>query len=148
VGAASGFALYVATRAFVAVVRPWEAFGRHAAATYGRRGGLPLAWALVLSAALSAPGEEILWRGLAQPELASALDGRAGLAAAIAWVAFVAVNLPSANLAIVAGAAVGGALWSGLGWWSGGALAPLASHASWTALMLALPVVPRPEPPA
>ena len=52
-----------------------------------------------------------------------------------------AANLPSANLAIVAGAVVGGGLWGALGWWSGGVLAPLASHAAWTALMIGFPVV-------
>lgn len=145
VGAASGVALYLATRAFVVVARPWIAFGRHSVAIYDRQGRRSLGWALLLSAALSAPGEEVFWRGLAQPETASALDGRAGVAALIAWAAFVVASLPSANLAIVAGAAVGGALWSSLGWWSGGALAPLASHALWTALMLAFPVVPRRE---
>jgi len=145
VGAASGAALYVATRAFVVVVRPWAPFGRHSLAMYRRQGQRSLGWALLLSAALSAPGEEVFWRGFLQPEIASALDGRAGVAAVIAWAAFVAVNVPSANLAIVAGAAVGGALWCSLGWWSGGALAPLASHALWTALMLTFPVVPRRE---
>jgi membrane protease YdiL (CAAX protease family) len=143
VGAASGAGLYLATRAFVIVIGPWAPFGRHSVAMYRRQGHRSLGWALLLSVALSVPGEEIFWRGLAQPEIASALDGRAGVAAAIAWAAFVAANLPSANLAIVAGATVGGALWTWLGWWSGGALAPLASHALWTALMLAFPALPR-----
>jgi membrane protease YdiL (CAAX protease family) len=86
------------------------------------------------------PGEELFWRGLFQPELAEALDAPA-LAALVAWAAYVAANLPSRNLAIVAGAVVGGAVWSGLGWWSGGPLAPLVSHVAWTALMISYPVV-------
>ncbi|MGZ8599192.1 MAG: hypothetical protein ACXWX6_03180, partial [Actinomycetota bacterium] len=80
-----------------------------------------------------------------QPELMGALDGRDALAAVAAWGLFVAANLPSANLAVIAGAVVGGAVWSGLGWWCGGALAPLASHAVWTTLMLSFPVVPKQE---
>jgi len=141
VGATAGAALYMATRAFVVVVRRWEAFRRHALAIYGRRGDRSLAQALLLSVALSVPGEELFWRGLFQPELADAFGGRAGLAALLGWAAFVVSNLPSRNLAIIAGAVVGGAVWSSLGWWSGGALAPIASHAVWTALMLSFPVV-------
>jgi membrane protease YdiL (CAAX protease family) len=140
-GAAAGGLLYLATRAFVAVVAPWEVFHRHSLAMYRRQGEWSLARALVLSVALSVPAEEVFWRGFFQPQLLDAFGGRAALAALVAWGAFVLANLPSANLAIVAGALVGGAVWTGLGWWCGGALAPLASHAVWTALMLSLPVV-------
>jgi membrane protease YdiL (CAAX protease family) len=146
VGAATGVVLYLATRVFVVVVRPWRTFQRHSVSMYRRQGSRSLASALLLSVALSVPGEELFWRGLVQPEIASALDGRAGLAAVLGWAAFVVANLPSANLAIVAGAIVGGAVWSALGWWCGGALAPLASHVVWTALMLVFPVVSRQEP--
>jgi membrane protease YdiL (CAAX protease family) len=140
VGIASGLALYAGTRVFVAVVRPWETFRRHSGAMYAQQEGLPLATALALSLVLSVPGEELFWRGLVQPELADALDASA-LGALIAWAAYVAANLPSRNLAIVAGAVVGGAVWSGLGWWSGGPFAPLVSHLTWTALMISFPVV-------
>jgi membrane protease YdiL (CAAX protease family) len=40
---------------------------------------------------------------------------------------------------IVAGAVVGGAVWAGLWWWSGGMLAPLVSHILWTGAMLVRP---------
>jgi membrane protease YdiL (CAAX protease family) len=51
----------------------------------------------------------------------------------------VVANVPSRSLPIVAGALVGGAVWGALAWWSGGVLAPLASHILWTGLMLARP---------
>ena len=60
----------------------------------------------------------------------------AGAAAVVAWAGYVVANLPSRSLPIVAGAVVGGALWAALAWWSGGVLAPLASHILWTGLML------------
>ena len=147
VGIATGLALYGATRVFVGIVRSWETFHRHSIATYAQQEGLPLAAALALSLMLSVPGEELFWRGLLQPELAEALDASA-LAALVAWAAYVAANLPSRNLAIVAGAVIGGAVWSGLGWWSGGLLAPLVSHLGWTALMISFPVVRPSEAPA
>lgn len=142
VGLLAGAALYVATRGFAAMVRRWSAFQRQSSSMYLRREPLSVAGALLLSVGLLVPGEELFWRGLFQVELVEALGDRAALAAVLSWGAFVAANLPSANLAIVAGASVGGAVWTALGWWTGGALAPLASHAVWTALMLSVPVVP------
>lgn len=139
-GVAAGAALYVATRAFMVTVRGWRAFQRQSIEMYGRRGGLPLALALVLAAGLMVTGEELFWRGLFQPRLAEALDGRAAGAAAT-WLAFVAANLPSRNLAIIAGAVVGAAVWAALAWWTGGVLASLLCHSVWTALMLSFPVV-------
>lgn len=145
VGAAVGAAFYVATRLFVSIVRPWVAFQRHSLAMYLRQGRRSLGGAILLSVLVLVPGEELFWRGLVQPELTSALDGGAGVAAICGLAAFIAANLTSANLAIVAGAVVGGVVWGALGWWTGGALAPLVSHAVWTALMLSLPVVRRAE---
>ena len=70
------------------------------------------------------------------------------LAAVVALLAFVVANLASRNLAIAAGAVVGGAVWVALAWWTGGVLAPLACHIVWTGMMIAFPVVrePAPEP--
>ena len=142
VGVAAGGALYVATRVFVRAVRGWRAFQEQSVNTYERRGDLSLSSALLLSVGVSALGEELFWRGLVQPELAHAVDGRV-LGAALSYLAFVAANLPSANLAILGGAVVGGAVWTILGWWSGGFLASVCCHGAWTALMLAFPVVRR-----
>ena len=139
-GAAAGSALYVATRAFVAIVTRWRAFQRQSIEMYERQRGLPLALAVVLAAGLMVTGEELFWRGLFQPRLAEALDGRTAGAAAT-WAAFVLANLPSRNLAIVGGAVVGGAVWAALAWWTGGVLASLLCHSVWTALMLSFPVV-------
>jgi membrane protease YdiL (CAAX protease family) len=139
-GTAAGLGLYLATRVFVAAVRPWRIFQRHSVELYARQAGLPLVAAIVLAAAVMAPGEELFWRGLFQAKLSVALDDRTA-GAAIALAAFVAVNLPCRNLAIIAGAVVGGAVWSALAWWTGGALASIVCHALWTALMLGFPVV-------
>ncbi len=140
VGLASGALLYAATRIAMLVMSRWRMFRRHALEMYARQGGLSLGFALLLSIAVSVPGEELFWRGLVQGELRDALDGEA-LPAVLAWGAFVLANLPSANLAIAAGAVVGGAVWVALAWWSGGILAPLACHVLWTGLMIAVPVV-------
>jgi membrane protease YdiL (CAAX protease family) len=140
-GAASGAALYLATRGFIVAVRPWATFQRHSSGVYGGRVGRSLPAVLALTVLLIVPGEELFWRGFAQAQLVETFDGAALLGATVAWVAFVLASLPSANLAILAGTVVGGGVWTALGWWSGGALAPLASHLAWTSLMLAFPVV-------
>jgi membrane protease YdiL (CAAX protease family) len=112
-----------------------------AAAAAGAAAGIVLYLATrVFVAAVMAPGEELFWRGLFQAKLSIVLDDRTA-GAAIAWAAFVAVNLPSGNLAIIAGAVVGGATWSALAWWTGCALASVVCHATRTALILGFPVV-------
>jgi membrane protease YdiL (CAAX protease family) len=139
-GVTAGVALYVATREAIIVIGRWEPFRRQSLEMYRKQGGLSLAAALALSIAISVPGEELFWRGLVQGELTAALDG-SGAAPVIAWAAFVLANLPSGNLAIAAGAVVGGGAWVALAWWSGGVLAPLACHVVWTGLMIGVPVV-------
>jgi membrane protease YdiL (CAAX protease family) len=129
IGLGAGLALYLATRAFVAVARRSPIFESHVATIYSRREGLPLWTALVLAAGVTASGEELFWRGLVQ--------GRFGVLAT--WGAYVLVNVASESLPIVAGAIVSGAVWGGLALGTHGVLASLGCHAAWTALMLALP---------
>jgi hypothetical protein len=89
----------------------------------------------VLALLVTAPGEELFLRGLIQEQVTAGAAAAAAAAVAVG----VAVNLPSRRLPIVAAALVGGAVWSGLAWWSGGVLAPIASHVVWTGLMLVRP---------
>jgi membrane protease YdiL (CAAX protease family) len=136
-GLAVGVALFVATRGFVAVVLwVWPPFQRHVRAIYGEQGDWSLL-AVLLAAGAIVVGEELFWRGLVQGRL-SASGGRL-FGAALAWLAYVGANLPSANLPIIAGALVGGAVWAALAFWTGGVLACLLCHAVWTELMIAFP---------
>jgi membrane protease YdiL (CAAX protease family) len=138
VGVGSGLVFYAATRVFVATVRgPWPAFERHASALYGARRGLPLWAAVLLGGVVVVTGEELFWRGFVQAHLADAQGDITG--ALWTFAAFVGVNVASANLAIIAAAIVGGALWTALALWSGGVLASLLCHGVWTVLMTAFP---------
>jgi membrane protease YdiL (CAAX protease family) len=137
VGVGGGVLLYLATAAFVLIVRRAPVFDRHVAEIYDQRRGLSLGLAFVLAALVAAPGEEIFWRGLVQGQFRSAAG--AGVGALLAWGLYVAANVPSGSLAILAGAVVGGAAWAALAWWSGGVLASLLCHGVWTGLMLLLP---------
>ena len=137
VGTASGLALYGGTRAFVAVTGRWEPFRTHVVESYRAAAQVSLPAALAMSLLIVVPAEELFWRGLFQARLDQSLVALAS--AACTCLAYVAVNLASGSLPIVAGALVGGALWAGLAAWSGGVLASLLSHMLWTGLMLALP---------
>jgi membrane protease YdiL (CAAX protease family) len=138
-GIAAGAALWLATAGFMALaVRFVPPLASQTASLYGARGGRPLAAALAGPLLLSAPGEELLWRGVVLGVLTQSLDGSV-VAAVAAWGGFVAVNVVSGSLPIVLGAVVGGAVWTALAWWTGGVAAPIACHVVWTALMIAIP---------
>lgn len=137
VGTASGLALYLATRVFVAVAGRWEPFRRDVVERYRDAAEVPLRESLSLSLLIMVPAEELFWRGLVQGRLDQSLVAVA--AGVWTWLAYVGANLASGSLPIVAGAVVGGALWTGLAVWSDGVLASLLSHMLWTGLMLALP---------
>ncbi len=136
-GAGSGAALYLATRAFVWGAGHWEPFRRGVAREYREAATVSLARSLVLSLLVMAPAEELFFRSLVQGHLGTV--SAAATAAGVTLVAYVAANVPSRSLPIVAGSLVGGALWGGLAWWSGGVLASLVSHILWTGAMLAFP---------
>jgi membrane protease YdiL (CAAX protease family) len=136
-GAVAGMLLYLATTAFVLIVRRWPGFDRHVASIYDQRRGLSLPAALLVAALVVAPGEELFWRGLFQSrsvELFGSLGG-----AVVAWAVYVAANGASQNLPIIAGAVVAGAVWSALTFWTHGILASLLCHVVWTALMVSVP---------
>ena len=136
-GVGVGAFLYLATLAFVLVVRRWPRFDRHVEAIYDQRKDLPLPMALLLAALVVAPGEELFWRGLFQWRLAGAMGWVA--AAIVTWLVYVTVNAASRSLPILAGALVSGAVWGALALWTHGVLASVLCHAVWTSLMLLFP---------
>jgi uncharacterized protein len=137
VGLSSGLVLYLATRVFVGIASMWGPFRSQVAEQYERASLVSKTEALALSLVIMVPAEELFWRGLFQGHLEDSLA--AVSAAAFTLLVYVAANAPSRSLPIVAGAIVGGAVWVGLAWWSGGVLASLASHILWTGLMLIAP---------
>jgi membrane protease YdiL (CAAX protease family) len=141
IGVVVGAALYAATFAFVRLVGPrWRALDAQARTLYAQRSRLSAPLAIAVAAGIAAVGEELFWRGLVVDWAKDALGANLE-AGVVTWVGYVVVNGFSANLAIVAGAVVGGAVWTALAIWSGGVLASIACHACWTGLMLARPVI-------
>jgi membrane protease YdiL (CAAX protease family) len=139
IGVASGAVLYGSTVAFLAVTtRTVPGLARQTSSLYRERGERSLVAALAIPLLLSAPGEELLWRG-AVLGVVEAWLGSPGAASVVSWAGFVAVNLVSGSLPIVLGAVVGGAAWTALAWWTGGVAASIACHVVWTGLMIAVP---------
>jgi membrane protease YdiL (CAAX protease family) len=126
-----------ATAVFVWVASRWEVFDRHVAELYARRTGLPLPAAILLAAGITAPGEEVFWRGLAQWRFAEGLGWPKAVLVVLG--ASVACYLASQSLPIIAGAVVAGAVWGGLALWTHGVLASILCHVVWTALMVGVP---------
>lgn len=137
VGIASGLILFVATRVFVWGAAHWAPFRGAVAEKYTEAATVTLERSLVLSLIVMVPSEELFWRGLVQGHLGTVTA--AATAAGLSLLGYVVANLPSRSLPIVAGAIVGGAVWTVLAWWSGGVLASLGSHILWTGAMLAFP---------
>jgi membrane protease YdiL (CAAX protease family) len=143
IGLGAGLLLYAATAAFMALAGRWPPLARHTASLYEQRAGASFAGALAVSVLLTVPGEELLWRGIVQGALDSAVPAPA--AAALAWMIYVAANVVSGSLPIVLGAAVGGAAWAALALWTGGVIASIGCHAVWTSLMILRPPMPGPN---
>jgi membrane protease YdiL (CAAX protease family) len=139
IGLGSGAALYVLTLTFFRVARPWVALRRQTRDLYERRRGTSPVEAFGVGALLVSSGEELFWRGLVHDLAFAAVGSVQG--ALLAWGLYVAANIASGSLPILLGAAVGGAAWGTLAWWSGGVAASVACHVTWTALMIARPPI-------
>jgi uncharacterized protein len=137
VGVASGLVLFAATRVVVDIATRHPLLHGAVADVYRRSRETRFVTALALTLVIAVPGEELFWRGSVLPELTEATTSTTG--ALLSWAAAVAVNAAWASVPLLAGAVVGGALWTGLAAWSGGVVAPIASHLVWTGLMLVWP---------
>jgi uncharacterized protein len=137
VGAASGLLLFGATRVVVDLAVRHDVMRRSVMAVYRREEEVSGLAVTALTLAIVVPGEELFWRGLVLPELQAATSSTTG--ALLTWAAAVGVNAAWASVPLLAGAIVGGALWTAVAVWTGGIVAPLASHLVWTGLMIAWP---------
>jgi CAAX protease family protein len=137
VGVASGLAFYGATRVVVGLATRQPLIRGAVVDLYRRSQETSFVTVVALTLVIAVPGEEVFWRGFVLPELRDATGSVTG--AILTWAAAVGVNAAWASAPLLAGAVVGGALWTGLASWSGGVVAPVASHLVWTGLMLVWP---------
>lgn len=114
---------------------------------YGRV-ELSLGWALLLGGVVTAPLEEIYWRGAVHPLLVDVARRRAprlarlpGLTPAMGALVYAAFHLVTGHAALVAAALLGGWVWSWLAERTGCVGVPMLAHAIWACGMLVLPPV-------
>jgi membrane protease YdiL (CAAX protease family) len=115
---------------------------------FGRTGGVPLWWAVLLGAVVTAPLEEMFWRGAAQPLVTDALRRRAPRVAATPWavvglsgVLYAAFHVVTGHLALVAAALLGGLVWGWLLERTRSVGACMLAHGLWATGILLLPPV-------
>jgi membrane protease YdiL (CAAX protease family) len=119
-----------------------------ATAVYTRAGSLPLWAAIVLGGLVTAPLEELFWRGAVQPLTTSWLRTRMPRLAAAPFgtvigttLVYALFHVATGQLALVAAALLGGLVWGWLLERTGSVGAAMLAHATWTSLMLAFPPV-------
>ena len=137
IGTVSGLLLYGATRLVVDPASRHPLVRGAVADVYRRSEETTKVAALALTLVIAVPGEELFWRGLVLTELIEPTTTIVG--GLLTWAAAVVVNAAWGSAPLLAGAVVGGALWTALAVWSGGVVAPVASHLVWTGLMLLWP---------
>lgn len=117
------------------------------AEVYGPPGELPLGWALLVGGVVTAPLEEVYWRGAVHPLLVARARRRgrlarlAGLSPAVGALVYGAFHLVTGHAALVAAALLGGWVWCWLAERTGTVGASMLAHAVWASSMLLVPPV-------
>ena len=117
-----------------------------AAEVYTRASSVPLWVAVLLGGLVTAPLEEIFWRGAVQPLTGPLLDARVPWLAGVPFgrlvgmtVLYTAFHLATGQVALVAAAALGGLVWGWLLERTDSLGATMIAHSAWTVLMLFVP---------
>jgi membrane protease YdiL (CAAX protease family) len=102
---------------------------------------------LVLSGLLTAPLEELYWRGAFQPAVGDAAARRLAtrprvlVAIAASTLGYTLFHVATLRISLVAAAALGGLVWAWLLEHTRSVGAPMIAHAVWTSLLVVWPVV-------
>jgi membrane protease YdiL (CAAX protease family) len=119
---------------------------RAAADVYGRASAVPLWLAIVLGGLITAPLEEVYWRGAVQPLTGPLLTSRLPWLSRIpggrllgTTVLYALFHVATGQLVLVFAAALGGLVWGWLLDRTGSVGATMIAHGLWTTLMLLVP---------
>lgn len=117
-----------------------------AAEVYGRASAVPLWLAIVLGGLVTAPLEEIYWRGAVQPLTGPMLVRRLPWLPNVPFgrllgttLLYTLFHVATLQLALVFAAALGGLVWGWLLDRTGSLGATMIAHGAWTSLMLVFP---------
>lgn len=134
----------VGRAAFAVAAALLPAMAATATSVYGRTGGVALGLQVVLGAAITAPLEEVFWRGAVHPHVSAAGRRRFGgylVPFALSVAVYATWHVVTWQVAIVAAALLGGIVWGWVVDRTGSLGAAMLAHGTWTALMLLAPVV-------
>jgi membrane protease YdiL (CAAX protease family) len=119
-----------------------------ASSVYTRAGNIPVWAAVLLGAVITAPLEEVFWRGGVQPLTSSfvrdrwpGIAARPGGTVIATTIVYSAFHLATGQVALVAAALLGGLVWGWLLERTGSLGATMLAHGLWTGLMLVFPPV-------
>lgn len=119
-----------------------------AAEVYTRAGGIPLWAAVLLGGVVTAPLEEVFWRGAVQSLVMTRIHERMPRLVAIpggpvigASLVYALFHVATGQIALVAAALLGGLVWGGLLERTRSVGATMLAHGLWTSLMLVFPPV-------
>lgn len=117
-----------------------------AAAVYGRASAVPLWLAVILGGLVTAPLEEVFWRGAVQPLTGPLLVARLPWLPRVPFgrllgttLLYTLFHVATGQLALVFAAALGGLVWGWLLDRTGSVGATMIAHGGWTTLMLLAP---------
>lgn len=135
-----GAALYVLASRFV------PAFAETASTTYERAEVVPLWLAVLVGGLVSAPLEEVFWRGAVQPVVTGllvvrwpAMRQRPVVPIVTSAVVYALFHAATTQLALIAAALLGGLVWGWLLHRTRSLGAVMVAHTAWTCLMLLAP---------
>jgi membrane protease YdiL (CAAX protease family) len=135
---AAGVHYVAGVAAYRLVADRWGVFPDAASEIYVRTSEVPLAAALLMAGLVTAPLEELFWRGAVQP-IVTRSDRRATRRIVGGAIAYAAFHLVTFQPPLVAAALLGGLVWGWLLERSGSVTVPMVAHGAWTALMIAYP---------
>jgi membrane protease YdiL (CAAX protease family) len=115
---------------------------------YGRTGAVDLRWAVLFGGVVTAPLEEVFWRGAVHPLVAGLVRARLprlssapGATVATGAALYGLFHLTTGHFSLVAAALLGGVVWGWLQERTGAVGAPMLAHGVWACGMLLAPVV-------
>jgi membrane protease YdiL (CAAX protease family) len=117
-----------------------------AAEVYARASSVPLWLGILLGGLITAPLEEIFWRGAVQPITGPLLLSRLGWLSNVpagrllgTTLLYTLFHVATGQLALIFAAALGGLVWGWLLDRTGSVGATMIAHGAWTSLMLVFP---------
>ncbi len=115
---------------------------------YARASSVPVVLGILLGGLITAPLEEIFWRGAVQPLITSRIGDAGGPLARLPYgnvlgmtLVYTIFHVATGQLALIAAAVLGGLIWGWLLERTGSVGATMIAHGTWTTLMLLVPPV-------